>query len=337
MNLEARFIRRFAMVTLFSAALPAFSISVIRQPAVPEDLSRFEGAILEENEVFFTIMTDRAVRSLSKDGAEVVERDAKGDSDFIRDHRNTNGDYWYWAHQKAREALILALGREPEEAIETINTIPYTEAIIPEYRWITSPEFREYLTTAREDLAYYYDPYLGVNVFLTNYQVSRLEREYPNSKVAFGPDKGKTIRAKIPMLEVDLQELIQTPRKGEEESVGLNAILHVEPDGITDSLLPSSEEYRERETRTQERLITAGSDWNFKQIPVSSRGVREMFEPLMSSTQRFLEIRGSMRADSEATVFTEDLKVVVNPDAPLAAILTQHKAALGQAEIKRAE
>jgi hypothetical protein len=274
---------------------------------------------------------------LSKDDAEVVERDEKGDSDFIRDHRNSNGDYWYWAHQKAREALILALGREPEEAVKTIDTIPYTEAIIPEYRWITSPEFREYLATAKEDLAYYYNSYLGVNVFLTNYQVSRLEREYPNSKVAFGPERGKPIRAQIPMLEIDLQELIQTPRKGEEETVGLNAILHVEPDGITDSLLPSSEEYREREPRLQERLITAGSDWNFKQIPVSSRSVREMFEPLMSANQRFLEIRGSMRADSEATVFTEDMMVIVNPDAPLAAILMQHRAALGKAEIKRAE
>jgi hypothetical protein len=337
MNLEARFIGRLSVLALFCATLPGWAISVIRQPSVPEDLSRFEGAILEENDVFFTIMTERAVRSLSKDDAEVVERDEKGDSDFIRDHRNSNGDYWYWAHQKAREALILALGREPEEAVKTIDTIPYTEAIIPEYRWITSPEFREYLATAKEDLAYYYNSYLGVNVFLTNYQVSRLEREYPNSKVAFGPERGKPIRAQIPMLEIDLQELIQTPRKGEEETVGLNAILHVEPDGITDSLLPSSEEYREREPRLQERLITAGSDWNFKQIPVSSRSVREMFEPLMSANQRFLEIRGSMRADSEATVFTEDMMVIVNPDAPLAAILMQHRAALGKAEIKRAE
>ena len=296
-----------------------------------------EGAILEENGVFFTFMTDRAVRTLAKSAAEIVERDPEGDGNFIRDHRNENGDYWYWAHLKAREALVMALGSQPKEAIKVIDTIPYNEALVPEYRWIVTPEFRAYLETADEDLAYYYDSYVGLNVFFTNYQVSQLEREYLNATVKFGPKKGDIIRAKIPILEINLRDLVATPREGEEETVGLNAILKVSPEGITDSLLPSSKEYKEREPLMQEKLITA-SDWRLKRIPVATREVQKLFEePLMAQSMKFLKIEGSMRQDRESSTFSEDLKITVNEESGLAEFLEMHRLAFKSAEIKKAE
>src|SRR5690606_23291720 len=118
-----------------------------------------------------TVMTERSIRVIETKEVEVLSRDPEGDNDFVRDHRNENGDYWYWTHQKAREALVLALGNQPLEAIEVIDTIPYHEALVPEYRWIVTEEFKEYLSKAKQDLAYYKDPYLGVAIFFTNYQV----------------------------------------------------------------------------------------------------------------------------------------------------------------------
>lgn len=319
------------------SVLPTWGISKISQPSLPEGLNVVDGAILEENDVFFSFMTERAVRTLAKSAADIVERDPEGDSDFIRDHRDKNGDYWYWAHLKAREALVMALGSQPKEAIKVIDTIPYNDYLVPEYRWIVTPDFRAYLETAEEDLAYYYDAYIGLNVFFTNYQVSQLEREYLNVRIRSGPRRGSVIRAKIPLLEINLRDLVATPREGEEETVGLNAILQVSPEGITDSLLPSSEEYNKREPSMQEKLITA-SDWRLKRIPVATNEARLLLqEPLMAQSMKFLKIEGSMRADGESTTFSEDLKITVNKDSGLGEFLEMHRLAFKDAEIKKAE
>jgi len=326
-----------ALLTLVGVLIPdlGWGVSKISQPAVPDGLNTVEGAILEDNDTFFTFMTHRAVRVLSKTEAKILERDEKGDGQFIAEHRNENGDYWYWAHMRAREALIMALGSQPEEAIKMLNTIPYSEALVPEYRWIASPEFREYLGKASDDLAYYYDPYVGINVFVTNYQVSQLDPEYPKTKITSGPNRGQTIQAKIPILEFNLRDLVATPRVGEEETVGLNALLEVAPEGITDSLLPASKEYAERKTRLQEKVITA-PDWQRKRIPVSTREVRDLLQPLMSESQKSLRIRGTMRETEKSTTF-EDLKIEVNEESGLAVFLKMHRLAFKGAEIKKAK
>lgn len=312
------------------------ALSKVRQADVPQELSEQEAAILEENDAFVTLMTRKSVRTIAKNKAEILQRDPEGDKKFMNESRGENADYWYWTHQKARQALILALGRQPGEAAKAIDTIPFAELLVPEYAWIVTPEFKKYLETAQEDLAYLYDPYLGVEVFLANYQVSRLERHYPN--MGRGKDRERPV---IPVLDITLNELVATPRKGEEDKVGLDAILGLPGGGIYESLLPTSKEYKERKPRLQEKLITA-SDSQFKSIPVSSSQARDSIQRMMSPQHpydRFLLIEGSMRTSDEGTTFSADpeLKIVVNPNSYIAKFVTLHRKVFASAKIKKAQ
>ncbi|NUN98147.1 MAG: hypothetical protein HUU16_18440 [Candidatus Omnitrophica bacterium] len=313
------------------------ALSKVRQADVPKELSEQEAAILEENDVFVTLMTRKSVRTIAKNKAEILQRDPEGDKKFMNENRGENADYWYWAHQKARQALILALGRQPGEAAKAIDTIPFAELLVPEYAWIVTPEFKKYMETAQDDLAYLYDPFLGVEVFLANYQVSRLERHYPN----MGRGKDRAERPAIPILDVTLNELVATPRKGEEDKVGLDAILGLPGGGIFESLLPTSKEYKERKPKLQEKIITA-SDSQFKSIPVSSSAARDYIQRMMSPQHpydRFLLIEGSMRTSDEGTTFSSDpeLRIVVNPKSYAANFVTLHRKIFATAKIKKAQ
>jgi hypothetical protein len=319
-----------------SAAIPSYGVSRILQTGVPKELSDAEGAILEENDAFFTFMMPRTVRTIAKTKGQIVTRDAAGDKAFIRDHRDQNADFWYWAHQRAREALVLALGKEPLEAAKTIGTIPFTDYIVPEYAWIATPEFKDYLEHAFEDPIYLYNPYLGVEVFLTNYQVANLEREYPNIQVE---RQGRVIKPTIPILEISLKDLVATPRKGEEEKVGLDAILGLPGGEIYDSLLPTSKDYKKRVPHLQKKLITA-SDSQLKYIPVSSQSAKELIQQMMSPEQpidRFLLIEGSVITSKESTRFSDNLKIVANPNSFLYRYQDTHRKVFASAKIKKAQ
>ena len=318
----------------------AQALSRFKQPGVPTDLQITEGAILEENDTFFTVMTDLSVRSLAKSTAEILSRDPEGDRAFVNKNRSRNGDYWYWAHRKSRDALVLALGNQPEEAARVIESIPYTDALVPQYRWIPSLEFKEYLENAKTDLGYRYDPYVGVEVFLTNYQVAGLDREYPNLEI-----RGRVIKQRIPMLNIVLKDLVATPRAGEETKVGLDAILDLPGGGITKSLLPGEEEYEKREVPYQEKMIVA-NDATLKGIPVSSKQTKELFEKLMSDDpqyNQFLRIEvavkgaGSTGISQKGTTFAEGLKVVVNPDSYPARIDQIYYDIFKSAKLKKAQ
>jgi hypothetical protein len=322
-----------------SALESAFAISQIKQSGVPAELSLTEAAVLEDNEAFLTLMTRYTVRSVAKHKSEIIKRDEAGDRAFIESHRDENADYWYWAHQKARQALVLALGKQPAEAIVAISAIPYTEYLVPEYAWIATPEFKKYLEGALEDLAYLQEPYLGVEVFLTNYQVSQLEREYRNVQIKQGPQRGRVIKPVIPMIEVNIRDLVASPRKGEEDKVGLDAFLKLPGGMIYESLLPTSKEFRKQESHIQEKLITA-SDSQLKRIPVSSHQSKDLLEIYMSANppyDRFLLIEGSMLSSDENTRFSDDMKVVVNPNSFLAKFLNIHRQVFASSKVKKAQ
>lgn len=320
----------------FSLIAPSYGVSSLKQKHVPADVSQVEGAILENNDAFVTFMTERAVRTVSKDSIEVVKTDEEGDREFIRDHRNKNGDYWYWAHQKARDALVLALGGSPLEAVRAIDLIPYSEALIVEYRWITEPEFRAYLQGAKEDVLYYFDPYIAIEVFLTNFQVSKLDRHYP-TVAAPGDRSGRVVQPQIPVLAISIQKLVATPRPGEEGEVGLNAILNLPGGGVTEPLLPDSKEFQERKIPINDKLITA-ADFQRKTIPVGTRETEDLLEPLMAEGREFLMIQGSMRYSREkGTNFSDDLKIVVNPESHLTDFLEMHRKAFADATVRKAQ
>lgn len=315
----------------------AAAVSRITQTGVPPDLASGEGAILEENNAFFTVMTARTVRSIAKTHGQITSRDIQGDKAFVAEHRESNADYWYWAHRKAREALVMALGRQPLEAVKVIESVPFSDHLIPEYRWILTEEFKTYLQGAQDDLAYIYDPTLGVEVFLTNYQVSRLDRQYVTVIPRQGEMRGREIRPDIPMLNIPLRDLVATPRKGEEGKVGLDVLLKLPGSGIYDSLLPGSPEYAKRKPPIQEKLLTV-SDTQFKLIPVSSSDARDLLQLVMSADpkyDRFLMIQGSMTSNREATTLTEDLKIVVNPNSSLTKFLTLQRKVFAGTRVKK--
>ncbi len=315
----------------------AFAISKFTQSGVPQDLGSNEGAILEENDAFFTIMTARTVRSVAKSHGQISSRDYEGDKAFVAEHREKNADYWYWAHQKAREALVMALGRQPLAAVKVIESVPFTDHLIPEYRWVLTEEFKNYLQGALEDLAYIYDPTLGVEVFLSNYQVSKLARQYVTEIPKQGEMRGREIRPVIPMLNIPLRDLVATPRKGEEGQVGLDVLLKLPKGGIYDSLLPGSPEYKKRKPPIQEKLFTV-SDSQLKLIPVSSSDARDYLQLVMSMDpkyDRFLLIQGSMKSNREATTFSDDLKIVVNPNSSLTKFLTLQRKVFAAARSKK--
>ncbi len=314
----------------------ASALSKITQSGVPQELSSSEGAILEENDTFFTLMTDRTVRSIAKTQGQIASRDVEGDKAFIAANREFNADYWYWAHQKARQALVMALGRQPLEAVKVIESVPFSDHLIPEYRWILSGEFKDYLQHAQEDLAYIYDPTLGVEVFLTNYQVSKLARQYVTEIPKQGEMRGQEIRPIIPMLNIQLSDLVATPRKGEEGKVGLDVLLKLPGGGIYDSLLPGSPEYKKRKPPIQEKLLTV-SDTQMKLIPVSSTGARDLLQLAMSADakfDRFMMIQGSMKSSKEATTLSDDLKIMVNPNSTLTKFLTLQRKVFSSARAK---
>lgn len=302
----------------------ACALSKITQTGVPPQLSSTEGAILEENDAFFTLMSARSVRSVAKTSGQITSRDVEGDKAFVTENREQNADYWYWAHQKAREALVMALGRQPLEAVKVIGSVPFSDHLIPEYRWILTEEFKAYLQNANDDLAYIYDPTLGVEVFLANYQVSKLARQYVTETPTQGEMRGQEIRPDIPVLSISLKDLVATPRKGEEGKVGLDVFLKLPGGGIYDSLLPDSPEFKKRKPPIQEKLLTV-SDTQLKMIPVSSSDARDLLQLVMSADpkfDRFLMIQGSMKSSREATTFSDDLKIVVNPNSRLTKFLT---------------
>lgn len=324
----------YLFATLFAAhPESASALSKITQKEVPTVLQQTDAAILEENDSFVTVMSDRAVRRIGKLKAEVVSRDPEGDRAFILRNIDRNGDYWYWAHLKAREALILALGKQPLEAIKTVESIPNADFLVPEFRWIATPEFVEYLKTADKDIGYQLDTKIGIEVFLVNYQVAQLEREYRSSTI-----RGKRSQP-VPMLDIDIRSLVATPRKGEEDKVGLAALLGLPGGGIYESLAPSSKEYKTREPKVQEKLITA-SDSQLKLIPVSSTATKALFEQLMSPEQpfdRFLLIEGSMRVSGDVTRLSDDLRVVVNPNAFFARYVNLQADVFKSAKVKKAQ
>lgn len=318
---------------LCAAPRCTLAVSELVQKHVPEDVSRVQAAILENNDAFITFMTERAVRTVAKKDIEITKLDEAGDRDFIRDNRGQNGDYWYWAHQKAQSALILALGNAPLEAVRAIELIPYSEALIAEYRWIVEPEFREYLKTAQDDLIYYFDPYVAIEVFLTNFQVSKLDRNYPAAPTA----GGRTLQVSIPVLEISIQKLVATPRPGEEAEVGLEAILNLPGGGVTEPLLPTSKEYQERKIPIAEKLVTA-ADFQLKTIPVGARETKDLLEPFMGNDMKFLMIQGSMRESrNRGTEFSEDLKIVINPESSLTNFLQLHRGAFAKANVQKAQ
>ena len=315
----------------------AAAVSKVTQTGVPSDLASSEGAILEENDAFITLMTARTVRSIAKTHGQIVSRDTEGDKVFVVEHREANADYWYWAHRKAREALVMALGRQPLEAVKVIESVPFSDHLIPEYRWVLSEDFKKYLQGAQEDLAYIFDPTLGVEVFLSNYQVSRLDRQYVTVIPRQGEMRGREVRPDIPMLNISLKDLVATPRKGEEGKVGLDVLLKLPGGGIYDSLLPDSPEYAKRKPPIQEKLLTV-SDTQFKLIPVSSSDARDLLQLVMSADpkyDRFLMIQGSMTSNREATTLTEDLKIVVNPNSSLTKFLTLQRKVFASTRAKK--
>ena len=336
-RLNMRILFTSIVISLLLGVTPsAFGVSKLKQKNVPEDVSEVEAAILEDNDAFITFMTIRSVRTVAKDSIEVIKKDEAGDREYIRDNRNTNGDYWYWAHQKAQAALILALGSQPLEAIHAIDLIPYNEALIAEYRWITEPEFRAYLEKAHEDILYYFDPYIAVEVFLTNYQVSKLDRVYPAVTVR-GQRRRRNVQTTIPILAISIRKLVATPRPGEEADVGLEAILNLPGGGVTESLLPTSKEFKNRKPPIVEKLITA-ADYQLKTIPVGTLETKDLLQPFMSKDMKFLKIEGSMRVSStKGTEFSEDLKIVVNPDADLTTFLEIHRDAFADTQVHKAQ
>lgn len=308
---------------------PAGAVSSFHQKGVPADLARFQGAVLEENEAFITFMTEKSVRSVAKSQLEITSRDDAGDKTFITQNRNQNADYWYWAHRKAREALVLALGRQPLQAVQVIDRVLYADHLIPQYRWVITPEFRAYLASAQEDLAYIFDPILGVEVFLTNYQVSQLQPEYVSVVPTQGENRGREIKPEIPVLDIPLRDLVATPRQGEADKVGLDAYLKLPGGGVYDSLLPDSPEYKKRSKGIQEKIQTA-SDSQLKIIPASSADARDYLQRVMSADplyDRFLMIQGSMKQSANATTFSPDLKIIVNPNSNLTKFLTLQRKA----------
>jgi hypothetical protein len=315
----------FALVSLLFFNPESQAVSKVKQKGVPDNLAVIEGAILDENDVFITLMTPFTVRSIAREDCEITQRDHNGDKEFIAQHRTENADYWYWAHHRARKALILALGRQPQEAVQLIDTVPFAENLVPEYHWIISEDFKKYLQGANNDLAYLYDPRLGVEVFLTNYQVSKLERQYLTTVPRQGDQRGQEIRPTIPMLTISVSELVATPRAGEEGKVGLDAFLKLPGGEVYDSLLPSSKEFQKRKPNYQEKLVIANDTVQTKIIPVSSKDSKALLELAISMDPKydhFLMIQGSMNASREATTFSDDLKIVVNPNSRLTQFLT---------------
>lgn len=317
---------------------PVSAITSLSQKGVPTDLAKFDAAVLEENSAFITVMTESTVRSVAKSQAEILNRDEAGDKAFVTQHRNQNADYWYWAHQKARQALILALGRQPLEAVRVIDLVLYADHLLPQYSWVITPEFRSYLEAAQDDLAYIYDPVLGVEVFLTNYQVSRLKPEYTTVIPTQGENRGREIKPEIPVLEINLRQLVATPRQGESEKVGLDAFLKLPGGGVYDSLLPDSPEYKKRPKGIQEKLLTV-SDGQLKIIPASSNEAQDYLQRVMSADpmyDRFLMIQGSMKQSAETTTFSPDLKIVVNPNSTLTRFLTLQRKAFASLKDQKA-
>jgi hypothetical protein len=315
----------------------ALALSKVNQSGVPQELSASEGAILEENDAYFTVMTARTVRTIAKSHGQITNRDIEGDKAFVAENRESNADYWYWAHQKAREALVMALGRQPLEAVKVIESVPFSDHLIPEYRWILSGEFKQFLQGVSEDLGYLYDPTLGVEVFLTNYQVSKLQRQYVTEVPKKGDLAGMEVRPDIPMLSISLRDLVATPRKGEEGKVGLDVLLKLPEGGIHDSLLPGSPEYKKRKLPIQPKLLTV-SDSQQKLIPVSSADAKNLLTLAMwddPKFDRFLMIQGSMKSSREATTLSEDLKIVVNPNSSLTKFLSLQRKVFTAARTKK--
>ncbi len=318
------------------AAPCSYGVSKLKQKNVPADVSEVNAAILETNDAFITFMTERSVRTVAKGSIEVTNLDEPGDQEFVRENRGKNGDYWYWAHQKAQAALVLAVGNAPLEAIRAIDLIPYSEALIAEYRWVTEPEFRAYLESANEDLLYYFDPYIAIEVFLTNFQVSKLDRSYPTVSIP-GERRRQNIQTSIPILEISIQKLVATPRPGEEGEVGLEAILNLPGGGVTEPLLPSSKEFQQRRAPIAEKLTTA-ADFQLKTIPVGTLEAKDLLQPFMGKDMKFLMIQGSMRVSAtKGTDFSDDLKIVVNPESDLTTFLDLHQGAFAKANVHRAE
>jgi len=336
-KMDARDLRAvLAALLLVGFHQASFGVSQLKQKNVPEDVSGIQAAILENNDAFVTFMTERSVRTVSKNAIEISQLDEEGDREFVQENRNNNGDYWYWAHQKARTALVLAVGNAPLEAIREIDLIPYNDALIAEYRWVTEPEFREYLQKAKDDILYYFDPYVAVEVFLTNYQVSKLDRSYPAVTLP-GGRRGREIQTPIPVLEISIQKLVATPRPGEEGEVGLDALLNLPGGGVTEPLLPTSEEFKERRAPIAEKIVTA-ADFQLKTIPVGTLEAKDLLQPFMGKDMRFLMIQGSMRESStKGTEFSDDLKIVVNPESDLVTFLDLHKGAFAGTTVNKAE
>ncbi|MCA9450782.1 MAG: hypothetical protein KC931_26910, partial [Candidatus Omnitrophica bacterium] len=101
--------------------------------------------------------------------------------------------------------------------------------------------------------------------------------------------------------------------------------------------LPDYKEYKERNKPINEKLITA-SDYQFKRIPVGTREAKDLLEPLMAEGMKFLMIQGSMRdSKTKGTEFSDDLKILVNPESSLTTFLEMHRGAFGSTDVQRAQ
>lgn len=323
-----------AVVVLILTQSPGYSVSAFRQVSVPAKVQSGQGAVLDENDSFFIIMTTSQVRGLAKTTTRMEQRDPEGDRRFVIEHASSNGDYWYWAHQQLRDALAAAVSRHPQRAIEMIDRVVARDHIVPEMEWITAPEFKAYLRSCEsDDLLYYLDPMVAIEVFLTNHIVSKLERVHPRLSGGRNP---------YPIPEIVLSDLLATPQPGENpHTVGLAKILGMPASGNTDYLAPDSDLYEAPGDRYLEKS-TMAEDPQFKSIPVASQEIKRDLEKLMANTapyQQFLQIQGSIATNSRAgTVeLSDDLGVVINTQSPFYEKIKTYRDIFKDAPIKTAQ